>query len=67
MNENLKYVKICYKGRGCIINLDFNFRFIQLFVYLISESYGDYIKTLVVCTGVIFFSLALFFLILFDK
>jgi hypothetical protein len=46
MNEDLKYVKTCYKGRGCFENLDFNFRFIQLFVYLIYEYYGDYIKTL---------------------
>jgi hypothetical protein len=41
INENLKYVKTCYKERGCFENLDFNFIFILLFVYLISESYED--------------------------
>ena len=67
MNKNLKYVKTCYKDRGYFENLDFNFIFIQLFVYLKSESYGEYIKTFVICMGVIFFSLALFVLILFGK
>jgi len=55
MNENLKYVKTCHKDRGYFETLDFNFIFIQLFVYLKSEFYGEYIKTLVIFLGVIFF------------
>jgi hypothetical protein len=60
MNENLKYVNTCYKRRGCSQNLEFNFSFIHLFVYLIEFYFA-------LCMGVNFCFMGPIFSILLSK